>query len=78
MRNGLLTLLALGLIVTLTVTFIGITTGSSISTATKEALQLARAIAAGNLIQADMKISGRDELAELGNALNQMNKACMR
>ena len=74
-RNGLLALLALGLIVTLTVTFIGITTGSGISTATKEALQLARAIAAGNLIQADMKIRGRDELAELGNALNQMKQS---
>lgn len=74
-RNGLLGLLALGLIVMVMVTFIGITTGSGISTATQEALQLARAIAAGNLIQAEMKISGRDELAELGEALNQMKES---
>jgi hypothetical protein len=60
-RNGLLALLALGLAVTLMVTFIGITSGSGISTATKQALQLAHAIAEGNLIQADMKIGGRDE-----------------
>jgi methyl-accepting chemotaxis protein len=57
------------------VIFIGVTTGSGISSATKEALQLARAIAGGNLIQADMKISGRDELAELGEALNQMKES---
>ncbi|HEX6822107.1 MAG TPA: methyl-accepting chemotaxis protein [Candidatus Sulfotelmatobacter sp.] len=74
-RNGLLALLVLGLVVTLMVTFIGITSGSGISTATKEALQLARAIAGGNLIQADMKISGRDELAELGEALNHMKES---
>jgi methyl-accepting chemotaxis protein len=74
-RNGLLALLALGLILMAMVTFIGTTTGSGISSATKEALQLARAIAEGNLIQADMKISGRDELAELGEALNQMKES---
>ena len=74
-RNGLLALLALGLVVTLMVTFIGITSGSGISSATKEALQLARAIAGGNLIQPDMKISGRDELAELGDALNHMKQS---
>jgi methyl-accepting chemotaxis protein len=74
-RNGLLALLALGLILIAMVTFIGTTTGSGISSATKEALQLARAIAEGNLIQADMKISGRDELAELGEALNQMKES---
>jgi len=75
LRNGLLALLALGLIVTLMEMAIGLTTASGISSATKEALQLARGIAGGNLIQADMKISGRDELAELGNALNQMKQS---
>lgn len=74
-RNGLLALLALGLIVTLMVTVIGITTGRGISSATREALQLARAITGGNLIQGDMEISGRDELAELGDALNHMKQS---
>ena len=74
-NKGLLALLALALMVMVIMTFIGITTGSGISTATKEALQLARAIAEGNLIQADMKISGRDELAELGEALNHMKES---
>jgi methyl-accepting chemotaxis protein len=74
-RNGLLALLALGVIITSMVTFIGITSGRGISAASKESLQLARAIAAGNLIHADMKISGHDELAELGDALNHMKQS---
>jgi methyl-accepting chemotaxis protein len=74
-RNGLLALLALGLIVTSMVAFIGIMSGRGISSATKEALQLACAIAAGNLIQADVKIGGRDELAELAEALNHMKES---
>lgn len=74
-RNGLLALFGLGLVVALVVCTIGITTSTGISSATKESLQLARAIADGNLMQPDMKISGRDELSELGDALNHMKQS---
>lgn len=74
-RNGLLVLWALGLILALLVSLIGIPTSRGISSDTTEALALARGIAGGNLVQPDMKVRGRDELGELGEALNQMKQS---
>jgi len=52
---------------------ISIALSRKIAAATTAALQLAEAIAAGDLTQDDVKLTGRDELADLTRALNKMN-----
>jgi PAS domain S-box-containing protein len=70
--HGLTILIGLGAIVAALVGGLGLTTSRSIGHSTQESLRLARAIAEGNLAQADIVVVGQDELAELGRALNKM------
>lgn len=74
-RTVELGLFGLGLIVALIVCAVGVTTSGGISWATTEALQLASAIAEGNLTQDDIEVRGRDELSELGKSLNHMKRS---
>ena len=70
-RTSLLVLIGLGLLVGVLVVLLGLMIGRSVSSGTAAALHFAEAIAAGDLTQ-DVKMSGQDELAELGRALNTM------
>jgi methyl-accepting chemotaxis protein len=70
-----LVLVGVGVLASVLVCAIGLTTSKGILSATAQALRLARAITDGNLMHQDMKISGRDELVEVGNALNDMKRS---
>ncbi len=72
-RNRLLLLFGLCAVVGVVVAAMGLTTGSSVSSATLGALHFANAIAAGKLNESEMQVNGQDEFAELGTALNKMN-----
>jgi len=60
------------LVVGLIAGFLGLTVSRGVSAGSASALGFANAIAAGNLAQDDMSVSGKDELSELAHALNQM------
>ncbi|MGA7686789.1 MAG: methyl-accepting chemotaxis protein [Terriglobales bacterium] len=70
--HGLTILIGLGALMAGLVGILGLTTSRSIGHSTQESVHFARAIAEGNLAQADIAVVGQDELAELGQALNKM------
>jgi methyl-accepting chemotaxis protein len=75
--SSLAVLAGIGILVSIMVTFLGLTIARGVSSGTSSALAFANGIAAGNLSQDDLKSDGKDELAELGHALNKM-KADLR
>jgi methyl-accepting chemotaxis protein len=70
-------MLATAAVVAAATLFLGLTVGRGVARETSAALEFADAIAEGKLAQQDMEVSGKDELAELGRALNRM-KANLR
>ena len=75
--TSLIILISLSLTVILLVVVVGLTIGRGISSGTQSSLEFANAIAAGNLAQDDLKADSKDELSELGRALNKV-KANLR
>jgi methyl-accepting chemotaxis protein len=75
---SLTVLSAIGILVAVVVGFLGWTLGQAISSSTASALNLANAIAAGDLTKDDLEADGKDELAELMQALNQMKNHLRR
>ena len=71
-HSSVVVLVAVGTVIALIVCVMGVATSRTISSATLKALRFANAIAEGNLTQEDIKIEGRDELAEMGRSLNTM------
>jgi len=65
-------LAGIGVLVGIVVAFLGLAISKGVSSGTASALAFANGIAAGNLSQDDLKSDGKDELAELGHALNKM------
>lgn len=74
-RSQLFVFFAIGTVVGTIVCILGLTTSRGVVTATADALRLAEAIAAGDLMQDDVTVNGQDELAELGRSLNKMKKS---
>jgi len=70
--TNLSVLAVIGVLIGLVVGFLGLTVGRSVSSGTTAALTFANAIAAGDLSKENIQADGKDELAELGQALNQM------
>jgi methyl-accepting chemotaxis protein len=71
-RNTVITLLVVGIVIGVLVALLGKLIARAVTVGTSSALELANAIAAGNLSHQDLQAEGHDELAELAQALNQM------
>jgi len=73
-RSATLTLAGLALMFALLLSAIGLVTVKSVATPSRRALGFARALSDGNLTQEQIEISGADELAQLGTALNTLQQ----